>query len=316
MKLFTLLFGLGYALILPAQNTPLFETKIFIHDAQGNMDSLELGFDPNDMLNDTVQFHEVQLNTPFDSVLEMRVVRRIESFQAEDILYKRLILDAVVCTNNTSCTRSADAMLWIYAKYPPITLSWDKSAFSSLNCLENAFFSPNWLYIYSDPIVLIEVGGTVYACASKSDSLVWSLTRTTDYPNHVFTFIKEREVEGIGIDTIVGIFLAFPCSEYFSPCRIIVGAEEVPMPIEQEQSVKVWPNPATFWINIENQRAENMSSICLMESTGREIWSHSTKVIGFESFKHAFSKLSAGMYFLRIQWDDGFSTVRRWVVAD
>ncbi len=156
----------------------------------------------------------------------------------------------------------------------------------------------------------------MYACASKSDSLVWSLTRTTDYPNHVFTFIKEREVEGIGIDTIVGIFLAFPCSEYFSPCRIVVGAEEAPTTIEQEQSVKVWPNPATFWINIENQRAENMSSICLMESTGREIWSQSTEVIGFESFKHAFSKLSAGMYFLRIQWDDGFSTVRRWVVAD
>jgi hypothetical protein len=309
---------LGAANQVCGQNVPFFETTIYVRDTMGNIDSVQIGHDPNDIPNDTAQFHEIISSGPFDTILDVRVISAGLGLSLPlggtggDVLYKRYIAKSNVhswCTNGVSC------VLWISARHKPVTIYWNRSEFANSDiCRENAYFSPNLLYWNADPVSIINFGGTVFECASKADSLVWGLPTDWMISNDgVLNITCERELEGGFIDTIAGVLLMFPFDPYFSPCPLVNSEEPA---VVYPNSLKIWPNPGQSLLNIQNDRQHPIKRLQLLDIPGRTIWENSETLDTGGVLSHSLDGLMPGLYWFMATWADGSVGVRKWIVAE
>ncbi len=316
-------FFLFFALILPASlyaqsATPMFETVIRFKDGMGNRDSVVIGYDKSVISNDTAQFHQILLNTPFDSVFEVRVVQRVmyTPWGNDDAdTYKRLITGTETAVNDPSCTLGGSSIFLIRAIHQPVTIYWDRDVFDPAHCRENAFFTPDLLAQIGDPFsAWLGTSGIIYSCASKSDSMVYHLNKYVTYydSSAFFPYISIREIENFGLDTIVGILLQFPFGNYYSPCRL-VSDEEAPVPMMGNAQFILSPNPTSGAFDVRNDRHAEVQHIRLFDSIGHLVWEQSCKAVQGE-FIHCYADgLPPGMYHVIATWADGAEVVRKLV---
>lgn len=305
-----------------AQSTPMFETTIRVKDAIGNQDSVVIGYDLDDIPFDTAQFHEILDNSPFDSTFGVRVVQRswemIYHYPHEGDAYKRLITDAETAVNAPWCTLGGSSILLIHAKHQPITLYWDRAAFDPAYCQENAYFSPDKTPHLIEPSDWIDSGGPIiFSCAAKADSMVYTLNPNWSWDgdlNHspFWPLFSMREIEGIGVDTVVGIGLEFVFGNYYSPCRL-VSDTETPMSLP-DFGFKVQPNPSNGVFKVRNERGVSVQRVRLFDSLGRLVWEQAAPLGGQDEFLECQANgLSPGLYYAVLTWRDGYESVRKLV---
>ncbi|MBL7826213.1 MAG: T9SS type A sorting domain-containing protein [Saprospiraceae bacterium] len=317
-RLFVLLCLL--AVIDLSAQTPMFETKIYVKDAVGNRDSVTIGYDLNDILFDTAQFHEIIDNSPFDSVLEIRIERRAweNVFNAPSLvtdMYKRLITGAETASNASWCTLGGSCVLFIHAKYKPVTLSWDRSVFDPEHCRENAFFTPDRFAHMSDPpwVWLAPDNPKVFVCASKADSMVYTLNKYMYFPpdpeqTPFLPYLAVKEIEGSVPDTIVGINLEFPFGSTFSPCYLVNGAASLDA---NYKGFEVFPNPVSEDFTIENLHGEDIRQIQVFDAMGSLVWEKRPEP-GFAEGKRFSSKnLPPGINFVTVWWGNGLRSTKK-----
>jgi hypothetical protein len=298
------------------QNSPMFETKIWVRDAVGHWDSIEIGYDLNDILLDTAQFHEIIDNSPFDSVFEVRVEQRewgpvyeIPYYGSDT--YKRFITSAETAVNAPWCTLGGSCILYIQAKYQPITLFWDRSAFDAEHCRDNAFFTPDRFALVSDPpSAWIESDSPIFACASKADSFTCYLPRQIVWtePGFYLPYVSIREVEGVGLDTIIGLSLEFSFGSYFSPCRLVVENKE---PDDAKHSFDLFPNPVKSGVKILTEGTSKIKTVTLSNSIGLVLKQLEMKATEDDSVFFEMQDISVGLYYLSLCWENGSVTTRK-----
>jgi hypothetical protein len=293
----------------------MFETKIWVRDAVGHWDSIEIGYDLNDILYDTAQFHEIIDNSPFDSVFEVRVERRewgpvyeIPYYGSDT--YKRLITSAETAVNAPWCTLGGSCILYIQARYQPITLFWDRSVFDAEHCRDNAYFTPDrFALVTNSPPGWIDWGDPIFACASKADSFTCYLPRqqVLTVPGFYWPYVSIREVEGIGLDTIIGLSLEFTGGSYLSPCRLVVENEEP----DTQYSFDLYPNPVKSGVKILTEGTSKIKTVTLSNSIGLVLKQLEMEATEDDSVFFEMQDVSVGLYYLSLSWENGSVTTRK-----
>jgi hypothetical protein len=119
-----------------AQQVPTFQFTMYFTDAKGNQDSIVLGYAPDahniDFIDPQYDEHDVT-EVPFDTVLDVRVYM-FRYYNTGLYLDKQIV--------DSSCDNlfvSPFDYLVIYAKYPPLKISWDNDLFYSYDYPCHAF---------------------------------------------------------------------------------------------------------------------------------------------------------------------------------
>ena len=123
-----------------------------------------------------------------------------------------------------------------------------------------------------------------------------------------FPYISIREIEGFGLDTLVGIKLELPFGNYYSPCRL-VSDEEAALPLRGDAPLILSPNPTSGAFNVRNDRAGDLQQLRLFDSAGRLLWARSCRAAQGE-FAHGYADgFPPGMYYVAATWADGYEAM-------
>ncbi|MBK7342307.1 MAG: T9SS type A sorting domain-containing protein [Saprospiraceae bacterium] len=219
-----MIVGVFFSISIQAQKVAMFETTFYFEDAVGNMDSIRVGHDTAANYSYNPEFGESFINTPFDSVFEVRASHR-ENFpgispntKPEDFfLSKKIIGYSEVGPHPVHGCISGDPIIFtIYAKYPPVTVTWDSMEFIQSYCLVGSYLSDNFLSEtlnewWTFPELVEE-----YTCLADTGNKLIEFEGKWDFPYTLFPY----PVSGSnGIDTIHSVMYT-PMSFYqFTPCQ-------------------------------------------------------------------------------------------------
>jgi|GEM_PF-1172654 len=248
------------------QQTAFFETTLYFEDAVGNRDTIVVGHDPEANSSYNPQFGEVDINTPWDSVFEVRASHINDAFYddspipQEDVFSKKIIGTALggVDQNFNCQPLKAPIILHISQKYLPIKISWDSTDFDNA-CSINSTITPhqnplvtfNW---WTDPSAL---AGS--ACMSDTSSI-----NIQTFNGQWINIFAMDQKEGIGIDTIYGVLMLFiNQADNDSPCdKEIVSLNWLPESI----NFSLFPNPTAGLLNLESEATLTWQ---LFDTTGK-----------------------------------------------
>lgn len=287
--------------LLLAQQAPFFETTFYVKDAIGNVDSVQIGFDPLATLGDTQLFNSTLNNMPFDSVFDIRV-----TLTDDGDYYDRMINPAYT---DEICTRGGHYFIMIWAKHQPVTIYWDKAAFQA-NCFPQALFTPDRLSYSVEPWIWSENANSIFACAALSDSMTCNLyTEPMSYPDGSGGFdpiIAEREVEGEGTQLVTGIYFTF--SFAFGPCLI----SSTDHPILSTEKASIFPNPGIGQYRLQNGRQEPFSIVTVVDIWGKVVRSYADGQPELVDI----TGLPTGIYTVAVRWKDGYQKAFKVVLAE
>ncbi len=264
------------------QQTAFFETTIYFEDAVGNRDSIIVGNDIGANIEFNPQFGEQDINTPFDSVFEVRAEHYLDvSFQ---ILSKKIIGSAEMVHPAYNCLLAVEPItFYVYAKYQPITVSWDKNQFNNSFCRTGTILTSHLLPQVS--IFWTDEEGALERSSCMAEDSTYS-TYLADF--YGFGFYRLEEIEGMGQDTVFGLLLTFlQQGASISPCTatVIVSTSET-----YQEDVKVYPNPTSGHLYFEKEITENY---VVMDAYGRPVME------GKEN-PADMNDLVPGIYYLRL----------------
>lgn len=210
-----------------AQKIPIFETFLYFEDAIGNKDTLVIGYDTASK-NDRIypEFGEIWINTPLDSVFEVR------AFHADDASQKqsKKIIAGCEKTGGATCYASAGVQMVVSAKYPPIKIRYDSTQFGIGSCREHAIISPDYLMFFIEHWWEADL----YYCMCSTSMI------THDLNFQGQKFEVEAEVEGKGLVTLPGLFWVI---WLWGPCPNLLSSPfPSHLPLLQ---LSVSPNPLT-----------------------------------------------------------------------
>ncbi len=269
------------------QQTAFFETTIYFEDALGNRDSVVVGHDLEANVDYNPQFGELDIDTPFDSVFEVRAARYFDfsSFSGEMVLSKKIIGHAEGSVHPTyNCLPNVEPMaFFVHAKYQPITVSWDKAQFINSYCRTGTILTSHMLPMVTE--FWKEEEGALDLTSCMAEDSTYS-TYLADF--YGFGFFRLEQVEGLGQDTAFGLLLTFVRQgTSFSPCTatVIVGTTET-----HEPDVKVYPNPTSGHLYFEKEITENY---VVMDAYGRPVMEGKENQVDMSS-------LPPGIYYLRL----------------
>ncbi len=281
-----------------AQDAAYFEMPVYFEDARGNRDTIVFGADPQADSENPDRFDGQILTTPFDSVLEVRVMSNLgyKGPHIEDLtLRKRAIGIARSFDFQRECHLGKDGVaMVVHARYPPVTVSWDSTIFSTSYChiasnIAAHFQSrypagPNpWWRDFPDMADITQ-------CMSASSS--WVIYRPPgpwSPLNEIFPSSIQPIVGG-GIDTLPVIRIEmYPQISFNSPCGGMVSNLDSSVSNE-ETDLLVYPNPANDHIYF----SASPVSYQIFDMIGR------IKGSGF-SISADISMLPRGMYQLHVR---------------
>ncbi|HFA48290.1 MAG TPA: T9SS type A sorting domain-containing protein [Bacteroidetes bacterium] len=271
------LFGL-------CQQTAFFETTIYFEDAVGNRDSIIVGNDIDANSDFNPEFGEQNINTPYDSVFEVRAGHFLDS--VTPISSKKIIASAETVHPTENCLLLVGPIVfYARAKYQPITVSWNKSHFNNSYCRVGSLLTSHYLRDIS-PLFWMEEEGALELSSCMAEDSAYS-TYLADFFS--FSFYRLVEVEGIGQDTAFGILLSFlPQDVHPSPCTAIVGTDETYL-----ADVNVYPNPTNGELYFEKEITENY---VMWDTYGRQVMSGKENPVDM-------SGLASGLYYLWLDDD-------------
>lgn len=279
--------------------TLFFESKIYVTDSIGNKDSIFVGYNPNLTSQYNPELGEKIDLSPFDSILEVRGVILKNDFIADSAFYtKKLVSNCHTPSiyNNKPCYRTVQRMfLAIHAKYPPVTISWDRDIWAE-ECTAGSWITTWWL---SETVTgwYNSQDTSTYKCMGLNSSVKWTLPYTKPQPDEWkwANWYRVHEIEGGTMDTIPFIQIA-PKYRYFfdTPCWVApVSTDD----FFENTQIDVFPNPS--FDRIYFSREFNIQYIEVYAADGR-LEMTIPYVDGSD-----VSKLSAGLKMLILYKKDG-----------
>jgi len=277
------------------QQTAFFESTIYIEDALGNRDSVVVGSDPEANGHFNPEFGEVDINTPWDSVLEIRASHSVADGFAEFpnqsfVLSKKIIgrtsPDGINETYN--CIPFKEVLLiFTSAKYYPLTLSWNRSDYDNV-CSRGAFIAAHQTALVVDFWFFDPMSLATSACMQDTGQ---HLINTFHEP--VLNWWIMDEKEGIGLDSIHGILVAFDNeASIYTPCnRDLVSTSTPSEPV----AFTVLPNPASDKLYLQS---EELLTWELYTPTGALLKKGDTEAVEISDYPD-------GIYFLRVRAREG-----------
>jgi hypothetical protein len=264
----------------------MFEMPMYFEDAIGNKDTLIVGYDTTaSAQNLNPQFGEVAIDTPFDSVFEVRAIH----WDDTDLETSKKIIESYEHTGGVLCGASGGTKIMISAKYPPVTISYDSTLFGPGSCRQNTILSPDW-GIYT---LQYWWDAHLYYCLRNTSKITDSLLDNFGGAR----FLEDLEVEGQGIQEVPGFFLVFrewgPCNDF------MIGTEEHIEPAWWEAS----PNPARDWVNVKIPDGFKVAKTALFDAIGR--WVECPVFLQGSEAQVDVKALNRGLYFFMVTCTDG-----------
>lgn len=229
-----LIMWLSSIIALFAQDIPEFEMPLYFEDAIGNKDTLMVGYDVNatsSTLN--LNFGEVALTEPFDSVFE---VRALHSADWDDQMSKKIIAH-YDHPASYPCGISNSIYIPVMIKHLPLRVSWDHDLLNASICRSETIMtnSPFCLMVNCE-LSVMESAGIDYYCLPQKHTF----TEPFDNPDRLYF---DTEVLGVGDTTLGGFLLVFRPGW---GCGYEVGVASVSFFSE----LSAYPNPAADLMHI------------------------------------------------------------------
>jgi len=227
-------------------------------------------------------------------VLEVRAAHTGPIGNDNLVLSKKIIAHTEGGIHPTlNCIVLAESIkLYYHAKYLPVTVRWDRGAFSNSFCRVGSILALN-----EAPELVVEwwVGlepGFHYSCMAEDSSF------TTDIVNFgSFGFFIMDEVEGAGEDTIPALLLRYRFQNAFnSPCEATVVSTSEPEEEAYEGTI-LYPNPTSSLLYMGGGYERGYE---LYSSQGRLLEQGTTQQIDLSAYPN-------GVYFLRIREGEHYS---------
>lgn len=267
-----------------AQKTPIFEAFLYFEDAIGNKDTLVIGYDTASQ-NDRIypEFGEVWINTPLDSIFEVR------AFHVDDFSQKmsKKIIGGCEKTGGAPCYGSAGARIVVSAKHPPIKIRYDSTQFGIGSCQEHAIISPDYLMYFIENWWEADL----YYCMCSTSTITYDLNFQGQ------KFEVEAEVEGKGTMTLPGLFWVL---RFWGPCPNLLSSPFPSQPPSLQLSIS--PNPITecaeLQFSVERSGTVRMG---LFDLLGKMVQMRTVSATsGTNTLDMDLQGLSAGAYVVRL----------------
>jgi|GEM_PF-1564405 len=293
--LLSLLFGLFF--MISPSTAQEFSFQMYFTDAQGNKDTLTIGYDPAGS-RDTIipDFGEENIaNIPFDSIFDVRITNQADingaSFSYDYELYhtkKKIVL--------LDCEED---YLWfdimpfvnidIRAKHWPVKIEWDDHMFES-ECHAGSLFASwhpafwwDWGISYSDfERIVLNNNNELEFAANYPES--WEDHTPDDYHNYY------ADDDGNPIATF---WLAFG-----DPSLLTLNTPE----ISPDDETIVYPNPTTGPVKIINNN-QSAKQIIIYDTTGKQFFAEKN------SNEIDLGHLPDGLYLIKITWVGGTTEI-------
>lgn len=274
-----------------AQAELIFESTLYIEDAIGNRDTVTFGLatgeEPN-FFNPALG--EIELFTPFDSILDVRGITWNDYDHQSRGLSKRVITHVVENSydEDEGCyvNQVAPAFL-IHAKYLPVTLYWDHNDFNDVRCREATTIFTHYLPATFPTWQEFEGALEESVCASVNNSF------TTSFPDFGgFEFSRTLEIEGGEMKKIGGIAISYSISASLpSYCNIDTSLTISTQELYTKPALDVYPNPVQGIMSLGSDIAEDY---VVIDISGR-VWAEGN------SNSIDLYHLPKGIYFLKIR---------------
>ena len=289
----------------------MFQTIVYFEDAIGNRDTIVVGYDTLSISDLNPQFGEIDIDTPFDSVFEVRAAHGIRFGWGEGnyTLSKIIVGHAEEYLNFPSCYTGEFALFFIYSKYQPITMSWDQSLFDN-DCKDGSFFTPDRMQQMIDPWNWLGMPAIRYGCAPTDSSYTFYLGDQYRAPLEI-PYIAMQQIEGNSgaLDSIYGVALGFSADWVFSPCSLVVSAQE-PSDNAFVNMAEVFPNPATQQVTVRNKDGLPIPSLFVYDQVGRMVLACPVEENQGQTTVDV-GTLPPGLYFLVQKWVTGEQRVNK-----
>lgn len=276
------------------QIIPQFQTTIHVEDAIGNRDSVVVGFDTLATSGIDEEFGELEITTPFDSILEMRA----GAFGLERDKLSKIIIEWAEASYSapftpSGCYSSGSMRIYIWAKYQPVTVSWNREVIQNESCIRGSFLSNHYKDALVYPYDWDFYPQNMYSC--MADTSRWEINTASEFIDSIQVTAPisiEKKVTGLGEQTIYGI--RFSPSIVTVPCHSVVSTEAI-----QIEALTTYPNPVKGYLSLQLPNNMSIEEIQLFDSSGQLAF----KDRGVERIN--LSALTPGIYFLQILGTDG-----------
>lgn len=297
----SLLFGGGQVAF--GQPIAQFETALYFEDAIGNRDSVIVGYDTLATHDIDPEFGEQELISPFDSIFEVRA-------GADDFIFRHKLSKKIITEGSPvfgpfppeDCYPGTRIFIYIWAKHQPVKVSWNRAVFAEPRCYRATALLNHWLDELAGPLTPDEIPPE-YACLAAEDSIYFDMSEEHLTSGQHGVFIDQRirlekEVEGLGLQTIYGLRF-FPAATPFdfSPCYWVPSGQQEP----STGPVALFPNPTagTAYFSLpEGVEAVHWQVFSINGALMREqraAWAGRVELAG----------LPTGLYQLLVQGSDG-----------
>jgi len=291
---------------LHAQQNAFFYTTIHFEDAMGNKDSVIVGYDPLATSGIDTEFGEVEITAPFDSILEVRAISRFDFEQR----MSKVIIDESEFIPAFNCTLGPRIGIFVWAKYQPVTVTWDSTVFLAERCRRGSFLSNHILDEIAGPIHQNDIPD-VCVCMAAEDTYAFDLTYEGLLAQYqlaggldiLHALFIEAAVEGMGVQVIYGLRFNPEQIDGYTPCYWITVGTESPggaLPLV------VFPNPASGQVKLAGTESAGFEGFQVFGINGHLMQTLEIKNAGVD-----LSGLPSGIYLLKAQDRDGKRYVSR-----
>lgn len=293
-----------YCSLALSQDVLLFKDMLWFKDSLGNRDTVYVGYAKYEkwyQVNSS--YNELELNTPFDSIFEVRAIEHPDIDAKKGFLSKTIIGNCEkILFDPDSCYLGADIWLLVQAKYPPVTVYWNKSNYWN-SCNQASMLSNSEVDNFWDGLPPMpwdeykEMYNLLWQCMAIGDSMVF-------YPdslhsNNVAWSIRwpYGSVLGKGNTELFGIRWHPRRILYTgSYCTPFVDVEETELDVTKNQLL-IQPNPVVNNFRIQvNSLMNEQSYLQLFDSSYRKIQSWKME----KEKDYSIEQLPPGIYFLSV----------------
>lgn len=277
----------------------MFQTTIYVKDALGHLDSVVLGYDTLAGYNFNPAFGEAYLTTPFDSVLDVRASHSTWSSQPDSILFSKKIVGWCEKYVNVDCYLPEALMIFVKAKYQPVTFLWDRQYIVNYDlCNKFPFLTPDYRSELIDSYVWLHEtpGGVRAECMANRDSCQLFLSPNLVPPGEQPYLLTPAEY-GVS-EPVVGVAVYFAPSYPLSPCSLISSSSEPSGFVGSSQLLALNPNPAADVVQI-SAPGNSLIKVDVYDQVGRLVLTQQCARQPVVTLPVA--SLTTGLYFVQAQ---------------
>lgn len=309
--------------IAMTQQSLLFESEIYFEDAAGNRDTIEVAYDTTANSYYNLDLDELDLKNEFNDEFEVRASHSLDWRRnlKECILSKRIVGSCEKIINISDPTRICYAgegiICFVKARHQPVKISWNPSDFinSGTGCQAASFFTPDFLYHLIDPRIWIKQVEKRFACVDREKEFIVNLDRLyiDSMYSKEFTFYTHRTFTNGLEDTILGVELVFEVSYDLSPCQLNSETEQEKGKSEELKSPKIFPNPCTEYIILNNSQINPTDAVQILDQNGRLLKMVDELDRSAKANEIIIGELEPGIYVLKIMYKDRAVEFRKFV---